>query len=427
MNGINFFNAISLAIFIFLILFLSLRGKSTYIEKLYIICLEAGVVIYSGISTILIGIAEYYLLQFLIFNFLLLISFRFGLLFFWKQKKLKIYRVQYSIHPSIMILATIVFFLYPLYLIVIRRPNLDEFLLLRLQIDDIFARRESLKDSSIDKILYYLNLLAFPFFFILCNYLYEKKKILSIMLVFLWFYLDTLSLGYVSRYQIVVFIFFIGLIAYKEKMEKNNNTFLFHYFAGVTLVFVCLMPLLLAYQYIRMGVNAEVYGIFDSFIELFTTETTYGRYYSKAIGMHEPIFFVEFFEWIFTLPIPSFIKNNIFNSNFAVNSIFTQEITGLSYGDFGYSIKLPSILGESFIIYGKYFFWVHGIFFGLFLSLICFMLQKRKDLSILNIYFASLLLSAGRGGVAYFVGVVINSLFSIVVFLILQRYLKKVI
>lgn len=427
MITVNWINAFSLVIFASITVFISNKLTKTYIEKIYIICIETGVIVYSGISTVLVDVAENYLLHFIIFNFCLLLSLSSTLYFLRKYKRTKKSKIQYSIDRNILIIALIMFFTYFIYLIVLRNPTIKEYFLLDLRVDNIFSRMKSQRDSNLKSILYYLNLLSFPFFLAYCEYLgSSRKRGLSVFLLLLWFYLDTLSLGYVSRYEIVIFLVFIGLVLNREAIEKNTRLVI-HYFIKVGILFILSMPLLLAYQYMRMGSNYSSSGFIDSIIRLFSIETNYGRYYQNTIDMHQPFLFLDFYKWFFTLPIPSFLKDKFISLNFTINTFFTQSITGINYGEQGFSIILPSLLGEAFILYGDIFFWVHGIFLGFYLAIICFFIQKRQDLAIINIYFASMLLSVGRGGTSNILGLTMNSLFSIVLFLKIQKNLKRVL
>ena len=150
-------------------------------------------------------------------------------------------------------------------------------------------------------------------------------------------------------------------------------------------------------EFIRLGLSIDSINSSNAIQTLIWQETNYGKYYQTLVELHSGDAFLNWFLWLVTLPLPSFLFS--FKSNLLlVNQILSEYVTGVAYGHMYYSVKLPSLFGESLYVFGSVFFWIHAALIGIFLNKYCGMLEKHSELGVLNIYIAASCLLIGRGG-----------------------------
>lgn len=117
-------------------------------------------------------------------------------------------------------------------------------------------------------------------------------------------------------------------------------------------------------------------------------------------------------------------------SDFRINDIISTYILGTSRGDRGFYIVLPGLIGESIFLFGKSFFWLHGLFLGLVSSFVLKLFVYIRSSVFLQTYFVFLITyQLNRGGVASFLPIVVNQfiLFYIVLFIVIFSKSKYII
>lgn len=377
----------------------------TPIQKMYIIFLSIAIIVYSGIGLSYNDFGRGYTIKFFIFYLFIFLTIAF--IFNLKLTKKSIIVKKYLSNRLLL------FFVIGFYFVYFVRLVYPEFQLLNLikppipTIQDIFNRMSAQRSAPLLEVIRLVSIISFPFFMIfLQRKMFQGKWKLVISLIVIWIYLEYVSLGYISRYEIMLYIFFIFLIFVnrdKKYYSINKRNIMF-----MGIILLSLSPFLLAYELFRLGVINTDINIVDSITNLIFKETDYARYYEASANMHQSNLWAKYFYWIATLPIPSAIAGPLKDNLFLINKYFTETYTGIYYGDIGYSVILPSIFGESLILYGKHFFWIHGIFLGMFFGLVCRMFEKNKELSLLNVYFAVQLIAIGRGGTSGIIGSIVN-------------------
>lgn len=417
---INYLVLLTITVYSLLITFFSIMLVRMKIHKTYIIFLSLGIYAYSGIGLSFLPNAQY-IFKYFLFYFCVFISYI--VIVGLKTNETRRWQVKLAISSRHLTILTIIFF--SVYFVRLVHPD---FLLYRLifppisSIDDIFNRREALRDTPILEIFRLLNISTLPFFMMKIGELFERRKHLTgILLVVLWIYLEYITLGYISRNEILVYIAFITMIIF-----NYNKTNISDYGISAKMVLfgfviaILMIPFLLSYESSRMGVQSNSISMIDSTKILFLKEFDYPKYFDFSLKINAMDNILKYFKWFVTLPIPRAISFGIKSNVFEVNRYFTENLTGVFYGNPRYSVVLPSILGESFIIYGRVLFWIHGIFIGSVIGLISVFLTLDNRIGTLNLYLSVLAITIGRGGTAGFFGLTINSLvlyFLLVLFL----------
>lgn len=271
------------------------------------------------------------------------------------------------------------------------------------------------QDNKILDIALMMRTALLPFFMVHLNNLKKRRSnIWIVILVLLWIYLYFLSQSYISRYELVVMLIFLFVLLTAKKSEKlyiSRRQLLI-----IAIALIISVPALLSYQYTRIGdtINDLTFG--QALSELIGIELQFPKYYASAIILSEQISPLAYFLWFILLPIPSLLLPNKGALTIQLNRVFSSFILGINYGASGYYGLVPSILGEAFLLYGQYFFWIHAIFLAIMLGCICKILEKSSELSAFNLYIAIYSVAIARGGTQGYFGMVINSLIFYIVF-----------
>lgn len=407
---------------------ITLKKARTKIQKIYVLFISISMVIYSGVGNSFKEIGYGYVEKYFVFYICTMVTM---VLIFNTNFKKKIINTQrenwnasYTLNKIVMIIFVIMFFL--VYFVRLVYPKFQLMNLInppKPNIIDLFARRDALRSTPLLEIVRLLNLMAMPFFMIYLQRRMEIKKWISVViLIVIWVYLQFVSFGYISRYELVTYAAFILIII------ANRNSKIYHLnkkiiFIIVTL-FILSLPSLLAYEMLRQGDTVSSKGFLEAALNLFCKETDYPKYYDACVAMHTEGLWSKYLYWFFTLPIPSFMACGLKNNVFLVNQYFTEQFTGILYGSHGYSVLLPSIFGEGIMLYGDKFYWVHGLFIGAFYGIVCRGLEKNPELKLMNLYFAVQMLSIGRGGTPGTIGTIVNSM---AMYIIIMKFMELII
>ena len=247
----------------------------------------------------------------------------------------------------------------------------------------------------------------------------SKKPLLLFLLMILFSYM---RYAYLSRYQIVIFALQIFVIAYCAK--GYNLVIRFRHIFMLLLGFVASIPFLYAFTFIRQG---NVYQWGNSFLEitqlLINSETYYPIFYDRIIqspylSNQTPSTFIL---WLIFLPIPSFLWPGKPSLS---SDAFTYAMTGLHYGDEGYSSSLPSLLGESLMFFGPDFYWVQALIMGFVIIFLIKYLFSFKSTNFMTMYLIVYILVIGRGGAGSYMSIIVLSVFTIFLF---QKFLSKLL
>lgn len=435
---VDSFRMIILIIITLLEVIYVLHEVKNWIQRMYYLFGLLGIIIYSGISTLYIDFCDNYYIPYIIFQTLFTIMFVFAIkskLIIGRDKGAKIlinnepyyYEPEYSttedyVTNTFLIICVILTFSYYFVQLVYPEMRISDLWNISLSLRGIFERRAEQRDNAIYQIFYYLNMAGMPFTYIYCyRKLKEGKWYVSVILLVLLYYVQIATLGYMSRNELLANIVFYIIIITNR---KNNEIKITPKLIIVCLIIVVAMiPFLKTYEMLRLGVNATNQSLSDSFYELVQSETVYGQYYDFCADNFKPVLIAKYLTWMVTLPLPSAVFGFIKNWGLQVNSYFTNLYTGVSVTSSGYSIILPSIFGESLLIFGNGLFWIHAMFLGFFFGRFCTMMQKNKELALYNLYFAVSLFKLGRGGTG---GIISNCINYMVMYLIVMLIIKNV-
>ena len=401
------------------------------IRRIYYFFTILPTVIYSGIGLSYKEINNNFLIKYLLYSSVLMITmfisfkskgkskFEFNL----DQKPTQI-NMDSSIYLISKIGAIIFLVTYIIFLII---PEIRLYQIIKPPsptVINIYERMQFNKKNTILDLAQLIRTFCIPLFMIFLYYQFKNgKKIKVILLILSWIYLAYLSVEYIGRYEMVIYVMFVFYVITMSK--KLNIKAKFKQYAILATLFTLFMPLLLTYQYFRVGKNPININFIDAAKELLFYETDFPKYYHlipNMIGQMTPLNYLLFF---ILLPIPSAIFKSKAIIIMSANKIFTTNILGLEWGQAGYSGLLPTIFGESILIFGVNFYLLHAILLGLLITSLCKLLEKKDNLVFCNIYFAVSAISIARGGSQGYFGLAINSLFAFFIFSYLIKLYKN--
>lgn len=279
----------------------------------------------------------------------------------------------------------------------------------------IHARRNAEKNFII-RLADTLNIITMPFFFVeLQTLAQKKKKALYFVLVIIWAYLDYLKYGYLSRYQLMIYLLFIlfsvGLVRYGEiRLDKRMITVMI-------ISAVVVVPFLVSFTFVRTGQTYTGGTFNDSLRALIDGETYYPIYYDRILQEGQDLVSPsDFVSWLVCLPIPSVIWPG--KPTIDPSYEFTKMLIGyISKTAATYYNSLPSILGEAFMIFGRSFSFIEGMLLGLFIGIYFKFFFRSKKLSALTMYMLLMLATIGRGGATSYMSVLINGSIILIIWL----------
>ncbi|WP_413486618.1 O-antigen polymerase [Carnobacterium maltaromaticum] len=410
---------------IFIVVFFIFQKKQ--LDKITITFFSFSFFIYSGYGISNHLVSNWYISSYAIFLLAILLSYTFAKRPKKNKNQLEIAEDPISnffeINKNFLYFLVFVYFIclfVPLFVPIIRIK--DFFSPPISLINDIFSKRDELKDTPLLYLTQNIKLMLTPFFLIYLKLLKDKSKyFLILFLSSLWIYLEFLKVNYISRNDMVGYAMLLFFIVFSS---KGKEFFIRKkYFIILCIFFIVSIPFLISYQYTRSGATVgSNTGLLESVKSLLNYETYYPIYFQQIIDKQISVSPIIYFLWLLFIIVPSQLVP--MKPTIAINGIFTTAITGLIPGQRYYSIILPSILGEAFMLYGNLFFWIHAIFLGTMLGKIQKYFEQYPSLMYWNIFILVQFIKITRGGSQGFISEIING--SILIFCLILFLKNKI-
>ena len=204
-----------------------------------------------------------------------------------------------------------------------------------------------------------------------------------------------------------------------------------HYRRTMIISVLVLMPLMLTalnlYEFIRIGGTVGEISILNSSLSLFESETSFPlRVGMPIIEASVRVNFADYIRWIVTLPIPKIFTGEIAGAR--INYDISEFLLGVSPGERGWYVVLPGLVAESLYIYGRYFFWLHGVFVAFLMAFLVRLMERTPQLLFFQAYVVLLFAYVlNRAGIAALLPVIVNCnmLFYLYVFAVVFGLFRK--
>lgn len=335
---------------------------------------------YSGLGGSLKGVDEHYFTYYIIYTIFISIG-----LYIGKGKKENDIKSKTTNKKLIKFInkygksIIIVFFI--LNLLTLIYPQFSLYRLItppKPDLTNVFTQRFETRDSTLlESILYYLESILTPFFF-LSLYKFREKPLTLIFLLFAIPYIDYCRIGYSGRANMLIYLFIIIVTLYKYKPNLRKLIVI-----SILIIMPTLIIFMEKYTYIRMGSTAIDLNTFEALETLIHSESSYPLWFSTIYNKpFETSNFTTYIKWLFTLPIPGFLKGSV---NLKGDEI-AGLLLGIDPGERGFYIVLPGLVGESVYYFGKHIFWIHSLLTGLLIGYTYRLLTRYEQMDILFFY-----------------------------------------
>jgi len=271
------------------------------------------------------------------------------------------------------------------------------------------------------KLIDYTKILLTPFFYI-ALYRYRNRIHWAFLIVILLLYVNYIRGFYVSRGDFISSLGLLGIVLWVTRP---------HYRRTMIISVLALMPLMLAaldlYSVIRLGRTVGEVSILNSSLSLLESETSFPlRVGIPIIEAGVRVNFADYIRWIVTLPLPKIFTGEIEGTRFGYQ--ISTFVLGVSPGEKGFYAVLPGLMAESVYIYGRYFFWLHGVFVAFLAAFVVRLMERTPQLLFLQAHVVILFTYIlNRGGITSLLPRLLNHylLFYLFVFAVVFGLFRK--
>lgn len=393
-------------------------------ERIAISFALVGFFFYSGLAAATVEAPDYLLVSYCIFGAALLLGFSSGALFFaslserivcFSMKKIEGYD-----SSSLWKLFLALFF--ALHVLKLAFPEFKLWMVFAPPAPDIkswFLARMEVEPHAFTKAVDYAQILLTPFFY-WSLYALRRKIGLVVGVLFLNLYFGYVFDGYLGRGKFVFTLIVLSVFIWSVRPRLR---------VWLVIVMMSLFPVLLialqAYSSIRLGLDFRPVALFEAAEYIYLSE------FSFLINTGVPLIesgetadLSKYFGWLVSLPIPGFLKSGIDVT--LINYEISEIVLNKTVGQAGFYVVLPGLLGESYYIYGSNFYWLHGIFLGVVLSVYTALLGRVKQFIAIYAYvIAVFFYTLNRGGVASSLPLIVNGFLLFFVYVFLPYFFVK--
>lgn len=268
--------------------------------------------------------------------------------------------------------------------------------------------------DSIKVISGYLILILTPFYY-LSLYGFRDKPFKLFLLLFFPIYISYSFSGYVGRSTLVPYLFIYLSTLYTFRPDLRRIM--------IVVVSVCMAPLIFFLYYYsesRLGHGYENVTFSDAITIISGQELSFPRHYLDLINYSFDYKIIDYFIWLFTLPFPGFLKNNLVNLN--VNFDFSSFILGIDVSSTDFFVLLPGLVNESIFIFGFKLFWINALVGGVVFGTMFKIVSTIPNFSVIKSYFIFFIIPlAARAGFFSSIPLIVNGF---IVFFILIFFSK---
>ena len=421
-----------------IILFVLNLSCKTWQEKICSIALILGITFYSGLGIAYETVDKNYVICFIIFLISTAIGLKIGFgVFPYKKENKYVERIDYLLerHSKILNLVFCIYWVLTIAMLFYPENRFLNLFNFEANIKTVFIVRENNRNDTLVYTINLIRMILIPFYYVWLQR--RNSTIKVVILVLLQVYIDSVVDGYIGRsaaLKTMLLVFFISAIMSRQK-HKNDDFSQKNYeikrmnlklykkikkrLVMFAIVVLACIPVLYSYVYIRQGITVQNLSYMSAFCSLLESETSYPKWYDTTIQLNGLVISpLQYLYWLITLPIPKQFITFLPDTTI-LNYVFSEYATGILYGSANFTVALPSLLGEGFLIYGKYFYWIHGLVSGSVLGLCISFLQRFRTLNLYTSYVLTMVFVVARGGSQGTISSIINSGYILIIIYIL--------
>ncbi|MEM4203088.1 MAG: hypothetical protein QXS54_03360 [Candidatus Methanomethylicaceae archaeon] len=377
-------------------------------QRVLLIGMLAGLLIYSGIGAAYPEVPRHYLIYY--FGFLLAFTLSFGFfcfIFAPLDRRLGplLQRIFVNVESG-----RIWFLIIWVYILLNTAPLIYP----EIKLGRLFAppspdlttawriRWESQGVDAISKLLEYGRVLLTPFFYIsLFRYRHRLTKLVFLLSLVLYF--QYVTNGYIGRGAVLIELATVWISLWIDR-TKDRRFLIAVALAG--------LPLILAGSYyygvVRIGGAPEGVSFGEAIIRMIENEFSFVRNVgAPVINAELRVNLTSYAKWLFTLPLPKVLTGEIEGAR--INYEIAEFILGIPRGQSGWFVPLGGLVAESVYIFGRYFFWLHAIFIALLAAFLIRLMERTQQLLFLKGFVVvTFSYHLNRGGISGPMGVFVN-------------------
>ncbi|MDP2368661.1 hypothetical protein [Rhodoferax sp.] len=283
----------------------------------------------------------------------------------------------------------------------------------------LFDAQFTVSRGAASAIIAILTALLTPMYY-LALYRYRKKTFTLFLLIFLPLYMEYVRDAYIGRYMVFFALIYIFVMTWTFKARWRVALLV-----GTAAALPLLVSLAHSYTFLRLGAVVGESSVIDSILETFEAELMLPiRIGVPLIDSRENANLLGYFTWLFTMPIPGFIKDWLPVTITYLNHDISEVVLGVPRGARQFYIVLPGLIAESMFLYGKVFFVLHPLMIGTIIGGFAAITQNIPRSNALR-YFLSILFffNLNRGGIASVMPMLINGflLFALIIYFAIHR------
>jgi hypothetical protein len=391
-------------------------------QRLLLVGMFAGLLLYSGIGAAFPDVPHYYLIYYFGFICAFAYAFRFfrsafAHLSIHSGQALTSALSNVDTHPA---WPLVIWIYLLLHLVPLVYPELRLHHLFAPPLPDLLthfaARWEPQQMNVLMRLVEYARVLLTPFFYIaLFRYRQRLSRVAIIFAALL--YLQYVAGGYIGRGTILIALVTIWLGLWVAR-PKDRQT--------LVVAAVVVVPVFLVFSYyygiIRIGGSPAGVTPLQAIVEAFENEISFPRNVGvPIIESGARVDLAAYARWMLTLPIPKLLTGEIEGARITYE--ISEFIFGLGRGERGWYVALPGLVAESVYIYGRYFFWLHAVFIAFLASLVMRLMERTPQLLFLKAYVVvTFAYHLNRGGISGPLGILVNEFMLFYLFVIVQVF-----
>ena len=274
--------------------------------------------------------------------------------------------------------------------------------------------------DALSKIIYYLQLLLLPFFYV-SLYRFTKKPWILLLLLCLPLYFTYCATNYVGRGMVLMALMLWFCVVYYFNKKWRKPLVL-----GSIFILPVLLIFFFVYSIARVGGDTEDAGTMSAIIaQLFYSEINFPESFADVVKSGQHVNFSGFIVWLVTLPVPKFLVPGSLNVPM-INFELSEIVLGTSRYEDYFWVKLTGYISESYYVFGKYFFWVEAVMVAWLAKLLFYMLRAIKQSEVLILYVAiQFCFMFSRAGLGAVMPAFLNGFLALYAYILLKIYIAK--
>lgn len=283
-----------------------------------------------------------------------------------------------------------------------------------------FARRfDGAGTRGASPLVYYGRIVLTPLFLIALFRLRARLHAVALLFAAL-LYLDYAAGPYLARNTVLVYLGILGIAVWQLRPHLRRVILV-----GTLPVAALALVGAYSYTFARLGADVPRIGVVDAAAAVWATEAGFPRGVAvPLIESGKSIDLEGYLIWAVTLPTPKVIVGEVDVP--LINFEISEIVLGLPRGERGWYVVLGGLVAESVYLFGRSFFWLHGLFLGALAGLMTRLVERTPQLVFLQAYLVMLFTFVlNRAGIASLLPTLVNEFILVYALMVFGLFLHR--